>query len=299
MNLQLTKIYLFFLILCNLLSNTLACEVTPPKKLILAKEVESYELKSAFKYKNCSEEEIKKFNQLLTDYSGTLNQRVLNSEISTPKITLTESFIITSLSSLINAKVSISPEWKIIDLKLVGQSYGFLSLAADEHLQVECSHCNNTGTKNIKLSIVNPISNTREIHWMTGNIAIPVEALVSTKNLSITNQALSINDFELKKVYSDRPEKFFTFKDKLPYHKANRPIRSGQVIQFNDISPLNLVQVGTPVQVKLNSNGLKLQSIGIPSRSGRLGEIIQLKNPKTNKIIIGKITNFNEVEVEL
>lgn len=280
-------------------TNIYACEISAPKTLIITHDIESYELNSAFKYKKCDSEQKKAFNILLTDYTGNLNQRTLSSELSDRRIKLANSFNIVTLSTALNNRISLPQKWKIIDLKLVGQSFHFFALNNEQHLQVSCNSCNNTGTKNIKMDIVNPLTNTKSSYWITGNVAVAVDALVAKSNVSITNQALRRNNFEMKTVYSSRPENFFTFEDKLPYYKANRPLRSGQVVHFNDISPINLVTIGTPVQVKLNANGLKLQSVGMPTRSGRLGEIIQLKNPTTHKIIIGKITNFNEVEVEL
>ena len=280
-------------------SYAFSCEIKAPKSLIVTENVESYELKSAFQYKSCTDEQIKAFNILLTDYSGDLNQRVLHAELNDKRIKLLNSFKVTTLSTAINSRIHLPKKWKIVELKLIGQGSGYFALQNEEHLQISCNNCNNTGAKNIRLNIVNPVSNTKASHWLTGDVAIAVEALVSKDNISITNEPLTKRNFELKTVYSSRPENFFTFADKLPYYRANRPLRSGHVVKFNDISPLNLVNMGTPVQIKLNSNGLKLQAVGIPTRSGKLGEIIQLKNPKTNKIIIGKITNFNEVEVEL
>ncbi len=292
--------FTFVALLIGLLqSSAYSCEIQAPKTLIVTDNIESYELNSAFKYKGCDNDQKKSFNLLLTDYSGKLNQRVLSSELQDKRVKLANTFEIISISSALNDRITLPQKWKIIDLKLVGQTFNFFALDNEEHLQVSCKNCTSTGAKNIKMDIVNPIANTKATYWITGNVAVAVEALVSKTNVAITNQPLKRNHFEMKTVYSSRPEKFFTFEDKLPYYKANRPLRSGEVVHFNDISPLNLVKIGTPVQVKLNSNGLKLQATGIPTRSGKLGEIIQLKNPKTNKIIIGKITNFNEVEVEL
>lgn len=280
-------------------TNIYACKITAPKSLIITHDIESYELNSAFKYKNCNNEQIKSFNILLTDYTGTLNQRTLNAELSNRRIKLSNSFNITSLDTALNDHILLPKKWKIIDPKLVGQSIRFLTLSTLEHLQIRCNNCTNTGTKNIKFDIINPTANTKSTYWITGNLAVEVTALVTKNNIPISNQALKRNNFELKKIYSPKPETFFTLKNKLPYYKANRPLHSGQIVHFNDISPINLITIGTPVQVKLHANGFKLQSIGIPTRSGHLGQIIQLKNPKTHKIIIGKITNFNEVEVKL
>jgi flagella basal body P-ring formation protein FlgA len=49
----------------------------------------------------------------------------------------------------------------------------------------------------------------------------------------------------------------------------------------------------------MNSGVIKLNGSATPMRAGRLGEVIQLKTINSKKIIIGRITNFNEVEVEL
>lgn len=297
---NLLLIYTFIALMIGFLKTQIyACEITAPKTLVITNDVESYELNPAFKYKNCNHEQIKSFNILLTDYTGPLNQKTLSSELRDHRIKLINSFNLISLDTALNNRISLPQKWKIIDIKLVGQSFHFFALNNEEHLQVSCNGCNNTGIKNIKMNIVNPITNTKSSYWITGNVAVAVKALVAQNNVSITNLPLKRNNFEIKTVYSSRPEKFFTFRDKLPYYKANRPLRSGQVVHFNDISPINLVTIGTPVQVKLNANGFKVQSIGMPTRSGRLGELVQLKNPTTHKIIIGKVTNFNEVEVEL
>ncbi len=292
--------FTFFIFLLGIIQPyAYSCEIDAPKTLIITERVESYELNSAFSYKNCNDTQIKNFNLLLTDYIGELNQRILTSEINDKKTILKNSFQIISLNTAINERVHLPEKWKIIDLKTIGQTANYFALNNDEHIQVSCNNCNNTGTKNIKFEIVDPVANSKESHWITGNVAIAVEALVARNNISITNQALNKSDFEFKTVYSARPENFFTFLDKLPYYKNHRPLRVGQVIHYNDLSPLNLVNMGSLVNVRLNSNGLKLEGKAIPTSSGKLGEIIQLKNPKTNKIIVGKIINFNEVEVEL
>ena len=37
----------------------------------------------------------------------------------------------------------------------------------------------------------------------------------------------------------------------------------------------------------------------MPSRSAQFGETIELKNPSNNKIIVGKVVDYNKVVIEL
>ena len=276
-----------------------ACEITSPRMLIMADKATASDIQENISFKNCTESQITKVSFLMTDFTGEMNQRILTSETGDKNLSLSKSFTITSLNQVLNERIHLPKKWKIITPKTVGTSKRIFSVGQKDSIEVACTNCSHTGAKNIQLIIKDPVSMSSERTWLTAEVAIEVMALVSKDNISVTNTALNPESFQLEKVYSSRPETFFTFTDKLPFYRAVRNLKAGEVVKYNDVLPLSLVQAGLPVKLNLNSGNIKLESKAIPMKSGRLGEIIQLKNTQSNKIIIGKVTNFNEVEIEL
>ena len=72
-----------------------------------------------------------------------------------------------------------------------------------------------------------------------------------------------------------------------------------QPIKKDDFIQHNLVTAGRHTNVIFKSKGINLSLNALPLEYGKFGQDIRLRNPKSNKIIIGKVTDFNTVLVEL
>lgn len=284
-----------FLLLLALPS--IACEVSGPKLLIVDKDKGAFPF-HAFNYKKCSEKAVKALENFLSDFEGHLNQRTLQAEtrVSFTKVSNTE---VASLNTLLNERVTKDKSWRFVKSELTGTNTNYIAINESESMTVRCSNCSNTGLKNIKIEVRDPINSRFKAHWMTTQLAARTTALFPKDSLPVNNRALLPSQFEARTVYEVRPEQFFTDKSKLVFYKTNKPKSKGEAIRFQDLTPVNLVNMGQPVKVILKNNNLTLETSAIPSQSGKLGQRIRLKNPRTKKVIIGKVIHFNKVEVEL
>lgn len=284
------------LLLFALSAPSIACSISGPKQIILSEKKSISE--AGLDLKECDSSKEQRILNFINDFKGTLTDRIVKLEIGSG-IQLSSNIQITSLESFLNNKLSIPKDWKFINSSFTGQTSGFLKTDKNDVLNVQCSNCINPGKKNILIESYNPISGRTSRNWVSTELSVKSLALVASKNFNIDYQSLNPSEFELKEVYTTSPDKIFTQKDRLVFYKLNRPKAKGEVLIFQDISPVNLVKMGTPVNVVLIHNGIKISGNAIAGQSGKIGETIRLKNTKTNKTIVGKIINFNKVEVNL
>lgn len=275
------------------------CFIKAPSLIIWNKDTSSTKPSNALVFENCTEKFEEKVVSLINDYSGTVSKRVLVTEIKTKNFTLSNDFKVQTLADFINEQINLPEDWKLINPRPTGGTKGLIVKNKKESISVECSLCQNTGEKTIKLELVDAVNNRYQNFWITAEVAVKTQALVSETNLKVDNSPLSPGQFTLKTLYSSKPERFFLSKDKIVFYKVNKPINKGEMLNYSDLSPVNLVQMGRPVSVVLKNNALVLEGSAIASQSGKLGERIRLKNTRTNKVIIGKIIDFNKAEVEL
>lgn len=290
--------YLTKLTLISLLAicSSLACEITGPK-LIIKEDGKSSPL-HLFELLKCTDKQKTQFTTFLSDFQGTLNKRVLTAELGLgfKKKSTTE---IQTLSSFFNSRINKDNSWKFVESSFSGTNIPFVAISENQSLSVLCNNCNNTGNKNIKIEIRDPIAARVRSSWSNTKLAARTKALYTTENVPVNNKALLPHQFEERVVYDIRPEQFFTDKEQLVFYKTNRAKSKGEAVRFQDLTPVNLVKMGHPATIILKNNSLTLETIAIPSQSGKLGQRIRLKNPRTKKVIIGKVVNFNKVEVEL
>lgn len=258
-----------------------------------------HSLPESIKYKNCNNRQISNFLNLLNDFQGALSQRIIHSELKEEKILLKKPIFVASLESLINEKVNTPKGWRIMNPNPISAKMNFFIVQPGENISISCDTCNQPGNRNLKIIRSNPISGKVDQQWAKVQVAVKGKSLVAKQNLPVNNRALNPSDFQEKEFYSISPEQFFTNKPQLVFYKLNKAVTRGSSLNFSDLSSINLIQMGRPVRVTLRSGTLVLQSKAIANQSGKLGDVIRLKNLSTNKTIIGKVTDFNKVEVEL
>ena len=174
-----------------------------------------------------------------------------------------------------------------------------LSLVDGEQLKASCESCNNFGEKNIKIDITNPIQNTTRTLWFSSVIMAKIKVFKAKRGLSFQQKHLEIEDFYADEVLSGNPDNALTSLANISFYKANRNILQGSIVTNMDIQAVNLVNFGTPVNVTLKNQNINLQRTAMPVRSANFGEVIELKNPNNNKIIAGKVVDYNKVVIEL
>ena len=169
----------------------------------------------------------------------------------------------------------------------------------DERLQIVCRHCEKPGKKVLEIVFHNVLSGKKRILWGETHIAIRTRALVALRTL-VAGSLLSPSDFKEQFSYvMSEHESFVTNGKNLAFYKVNKTVQEGTVLKHSDMSSVHLVGAGKPVKTIIKKGGMKLTGVGIPVRSGRLGESVQVKGMDGKRFVIGKIVGFNKVEVEL
>ena len=96
------------------------------------------------------------------------------------------------------------------------------------------------------------------------------------------NTKLSPKDFERKVIYTDKSQNYVKDIKKIVFNRLTRPLKNGEFLTHSHLSPLSLVKAGNVAKVILKGNQLKLESKAMPMRSGRVGDLIQLRNIKSS-----------------
>ena len=209
-----------------------------------------------------------------------------------------EKITIESLSNFISEEFKLKEDWNVLDVDFSGKKLGALLLQKNHIADIKCRNCDTTGTKNIKLTIREALSGKQLTKWLKVKLAVKVLAYTAKDYLPVDNQSLSSNDFKKETIETDSPEKFFKDKN-FSYYKLNRKLKKGETLKRSHVHPINLVKTGEMAKVKLDLKGIKLELRAKPLSSGKLGDKVKLRNPKNHKIISGKVTDFNQVVVEL
>lgn len=80
---------------------------------------------------------------------------------------------------------------------------------------------------------------------------------------------------------------------------TKRPIPAGQVLSPVTVNPANLVQKGETVSILAEAPGITIRAMGVALMNGAMGELIQVKNTKSNKVVEGRISAPGQIKVAL
>ncbi len=74
-------------------------------------------------------------------------------------------------------------------------------------------------------------------------------------------------------------------------------INKNQVLTEADLKPQPEIMPGKKVQVQVQQNGIAIDMEAVAVTHGYRGQVIQIKNPRTNKIFEATVTNKNKAEI--
>lgn len=80
---------------------------------------------------------------------------------------------------------------------------------------------------------------------------------------------------------------------------SKRPIREDQVVNSAILQPAMMVDRGEKVVIFAEGKGLSIRTTGVAMQQGVHGELIRVKNSKTNKVVEGRISGPGQVKVSL
>ena len=249
---------------------------------------------------NCSQELQNKFVSSWGEFSGVISTAYLKDTfLKSDEVELVpDKIYISSLTQYLMQQLELNEGQNLKDVRRIGRK-GALVWRARENLQVKCANCQTLGEKSIELVISDPLTSRRQAEWVKGTVVTQQSVLVAKGHFSVTNQGLTSEMFELQMIETAFPERYFINAAELKFNKLNKPINQGTALQNADLVALNLVTVGNPVKMTLDTGTIRVENIATPSRNGKLGETIKFKNLNSNKVILGKIVDFNKAQVTL
>lgn len=300
------KIFLFIIFSVPLLLHAEeknSCELTLFPRIFYI-ENNLLSSKDLIKETNCPDTIIEELLKLAQTSHGQLSQEKFNqilnqSENNTLVVKFNPSrIIINSLQSYILENINPSTRSIIKDFTL-HNGKNSIGLEQNEIFTFNCQACDGPGEKHLLFEIKDPIKNISTKYWGKGNLLSLTKVIVAKENYGVNQKNLAENQFESKFQYTMKPENYYSEIDKISYYKLNRPIRKNEALLNSELVPLYLVKIGVPTEVTFNDLNLKIIFQGNPLSNAKLDELVQIRNPKSNKIISGRVVDFNKVKVEL
>lgn len=288
---------LFFIRMSTLYAESKCYIKTYPKIFKVSKDI-PFSKNNLLIDTNCSKKIQNHFFRTIGNLEGAINAERLQVMISNNLKISPKKIDILSIETHLKEKLNISNQQFIRNFKFT-QKRKYLPLINGESLSVSCDTCEFLGHKSVKLIKGASGSMNNKYFWAEIDLLMEGQSLKAKSTLIVNNKPLSSNDFEKALVYTQHPERFFIKEKSLKYYKLNRPLREGESLKFNALSPVHLVRPGVLVSIELNEKGIKLSGKALATRAGKLGEIIQLTNQKTRRPILGKVIDYNKVMVEL
>ncbi len=252
---------------------------------------------------DCDNNVSNKITQIISNSNGSIGADFLKSEIKKdfPNLNITISprkISLLDLNSTLRDHLTSDSNLFFINSKSLN-GLKTIGLTDGEQIKIICDNCNSFGEKNIKIDISNSLTNSNRALWFTSRLMAKISVFKAKRNLSFQQKHLNPEDFYSDYIFTGAPENLLTTIENIHFYKVNKTILQGSPISNLDLQAVNLINFGTPVQVILKNQNINLHKTAIPNRSAYFGETIELKNPNNNKIIAGKVIDYNKVVIEL
>jgi flagella basal body P-ring formation protein FlgA len=250
---------------------------------------------SIIKNTNCSSDIINNFISLVTNANGKLNASYL-SHIFQQEFNITvklspKNIQVKPLKNLIEDKFATTRKLVSSVKSLYGKSS--LNLENGEALDIKCSNCDGNGEKNIQVISKNGKT------WISATFLTRSSAFRVKRTLNRISPILLATDFEQINTSDRGRTRYFTDINNIKFYQLNKDLRKGDLVKSHDLSPKRLVNYGQKVKLTIKNKFINLKTIGIAKKSGKIGDFIEIQNPKSKKVFLGKITDFNKAVVDL
>ncbi len=280
-------IYLFLFLFFH--GTTHACELVSYAYIIKIDNILNDQI---IKSSSCSEQTQEKFIQFINTASGVINNKIIKNYLNEKNLNISPQMI--KVEPMEDYLASIYEKDPLIFRNiryLLGSAS--LNLNKNQKPQIECRDCEKLGRKNIKFLI-----NSKEV-WLSAEVGKTFKVLQATRAISPMESILNQSDFEFSNKVLFKSSYDFTNYEQIKFYRLNKNLKKGEILKVHHLSPKQLIQYGQKVQVSLNSSHIKLKTTAKAKKSGKFGDFIELQNQKSNKVFLGKIIDYNKVEVEL
>jgi len=267
------------------------CSIHFFKNTVYTGDKKNLKISEVIEKTDCSKDLSSKLHQFVIGSAGTLKSKYLKGIDPTINY-YPDHFHLTSLEEILREKMGLSINQEFIKLKFMNNKQA-LNLKEDQLLAISSEF--KTGKMAFTLEIIERGGKSSNI-WVEAVGAKYLEVFIATSDISPTSD-LSPNLFkQIKKIVSN-PNAYFLDEKTLTYHRLNRALGEGQILKKSHLIKKNLVTFGSPTKISYKSGNLIIKGMGIPLQSGKLGDLVKLKNPKNKKLIYGEVTGPNSVLV--
>lgn len=264
----------------------IACKISFFQKTFFLGEKNQIQTADLIETSNCPLELQKKAIEVVLNSQGPLKPNYIKEAVGSPPLEIfPEKFDLISLEGLID----LPQNWLWENLKTLSG----LKIFHGNTISINCPSCTSLGKKAIEIKI------DKSTFWANGDLKVNAPILVAKSMLPSNKEPLSQGDFDsLNRPVFD-PEEYFTSLDEIQYYKLNSDLLKNAPLKKSNLRKIDLIKPGSPVSLRLVNGGISIKGTGMPLSSGKIGEIIKIKNQKTNAILYGKVAGENLVSVEL
>ena len=133
--------------------------------------------------------------------------------------------------------------------------------------------------------------------WVKAEVRVYDQVVVAARPLG-RQETLSAKDLRLeRREITSRTAQFFTRLDDVVGKQSIRSIQSDDVITANAIERQTLLKRGSPITLVFDSGSLRVETQGVAEEGGKMGDLIQVKNSTSGKVLRGLVLDERNVRV--
>jgi len=134
--------------------------------------------------------------------------------------------------------------------------------------------------------------------WVRGELKVFSQVVVSSMPLA-HHERLNAPDLRLERrdisALTARP---FNRIDEVAGLQAARAIEVNEILTQRSVDRPTLVRRGSPVTLVYETGSLRVEAGGVAEEGGKLGDLIQVKNPTSGKILRGVVLDGRNVRID-
>lgn len=133
--------------------------------------------------------------------------------------------------------------------------------------------------------------------WVKADIRVYDQVVVAARPLG-RQEILGVKDLRLeRREITSRVNQPFTRLDDVVGKQSTRSIQIDDVITANAIERPTLLKRGSPIILVFDSGSLRVETQGVAEEGGKIGDLIQVKNPASGKMLRGLVLDGHNVRV--
>ena len=292
---KLNVIHFLFLITCVFSYECFACVIKAPNKIVITAPSHHASIKNVITFEKCSSDLENRFVKNILDYSGVLQPRAVKLAYDA---FIEHEIAIYTLEDYLSKNLKPGESLYIKEAKVVGQARSIFSLNEFDDISIDCNDCKNIGTHSAKIVHTNSKGQATSF-WTSFKVQKKIDVLTARSSQSVDHKELQPHLFTWQTIYTEKPEAYFVEKNQLQYYKANQKLREGDALLKTHLTPVNLIKMGDMANIEMKLGNITLKGKGMATRSGKIGDVISLKNLRTQKVIMGKVIGKNTIEAQL